>query len=112
MPLRPSRPPSIRTQREAVLLSLLTHEECYGLELRSRYQNWTTERLPLGALYTTLQRIEDKGFIKSRMGESIAPRGGNRRRYFSITGKGEKALDEFLQRARRVVPSPRRGALS
>ncbi len=83
------------TQREAVILSILINGEKYGREIRNEYEQRTVRKMPLGSLYTTLSRIETYGFVKSRMGESTHERGGNRRKYFAITGLGQTALDSF-----------------
>ena len=86
------------TQREAFILQLLLEGEKYGLDLRDAYQTASGQRMPLGSLYTSLDRMQQKGFIKSRWGESTGPRGGNRRKYFKTTGLGSKALDRFRAR--------------
>lgn len=83
------------SQREAAILSILINGERYGREIRSEYEERTNRRLPLGALYVTLSRMEDSGLVESRMGESVHERGGNRRKYFKMTGLGERALAAF-----------------
>ena len=88
-----SSPP---TNREAVILDLLVSGEKYGRELNREYANRTGKGMPAGSLYTTLQRMEDKGFIRSRHGEPVPERGGHPRRYFRITGAGHDAL-HFVQ---------------
>ncbi len=83
------------SQRQAVILSILINGEKYGREIRNEYEKHTRRKMPLGSLYTTLSRMETYGFIKSRMGESIHARGGNRRKYFKMTGAGQQALNAF-----------------
>ena len=95
------------SNREAGILTLLKNgDRMYGRELRREYEEAFEEELPYGSLYTTLMRLEEKGFIKSKWGESAHERGGNRRKYYKITAPGKKALDDFtargLQRARRI----------
>ena len=51
--------------------------------------------MPLGSLYVTLDRMVDKGFLRSRVGESVAARGGNRRKYYRIQASGYAALSQF-----------------
>lgn len=48
----------------------------------------------IGAIYATLDRLESKGLVKSRQGEATAERGGRAKKYFEITGAGNKALDD------------------
>jgi DNA-binding PadR family transcriptional regulator len=83
------------SQREAAILSILINGEKYGREIRNEYEERTGRSLPLGALYVTLSRMEDGGLVNSRMGESVHERGGNRRKYFKMTGLGEHALSAF-----------------
>src|SRR5438046_1007869 len=49
-------------------------------------------RIARGALYTALERLEIKGFVRSRMGEPLPERGGRARRYFTVTAAGLRAL--------------------
>jgi DNA-binding PadR family transcriptional regulator len=81
-------------QREAEILMILVSGEKYGRAIRDEVQKRTNRAMPLGSLYTTLDRLEDKGFINSWMGESEHDRGGNRRKYYRITASGRRSLDE------------------
>lgn len=81
--------------REAVILSILINGERYGREIRNEYEKRTEKKMPLGSLYTTLTRMENYGFVDSRLGESCHERGGNRRKYFKMTGLGERALNAY-----------------
>ncbi|MEL6330206.1 MAG: helix-turn-helix transcriptional regulator [Planctomycetota bacterium] len=91
----PSKPPS---DREAVILQILSTGGLrgrYGLEIRELYELQSNRGMPLGSLYTTLKRMEAKGYLASEMGESTHERGGNRRKYFRIEAPGIKALRAF-----------------
>lgn len=82
-------------QREALILGLLARKrELFSLEIRNQYTA-LFGRLPLGSLYTTMDRMEERGLVTSRMGEATLERGGQRRKYFRITAKGESALDAY-----------------
>ncbi len=87
--------PRTPTDREAVLLQALVAGEKYGLELRDAYEAGSGRRMPFGSLYTTLDRMESKGFVESRIGEASAETGGNRRRYFRLRAEGAKALERY-----------------
>jgi DNA-binding PadR family transcriptional regulator len=89
--------------REAVILSLLINGEKYGREIRDEYQRRTGEELPLGSLYTSLQRMNAKGFLKTRMGESAAERGGNRRKYYKLSANGHQAANAFEVRVNAIA---------
>ncbi len=58
--------------------------------------------MPLGSLYTTIDRMEQKGFVTSRLGAAGQERGGNRRKYFKLTGMGRQALQEYERSIRSV----------
>lgn len=83
------------TRREAMILQVLIPQDQYGLEIRSEVAKHEGKRMPLGSLYTTLDRMVDKGVLRSRFAESSHLRGGNRRKYFAITAKGRRALDAY-----------------
>lgn len=80
---------------EAGLLACLRNGELYGRDIRREYRRRVARAIPYGSLYTTLSRMEAKGLVKSRMGESVHSRGGNRRKYFEMTGRGVRALDAW-----------------
>jgi DNA-binding PadR family transcriptional regulator len=84
--------------REAVILSVLINGERYGREIRDEYEKCSGDPMPLGSLYTTLDRMEQKGYVASRLSDRSYRRGGNRRRYFRITADGSSALDALAVR--------------
>lgn len=76
-----------------VLLALLRlGEQAYGVTIRQEIEECTGRDVSIGAVYSTLTRLEGKGFVDSRMGDPTPERGGRSKRYFSITAKGTKAL--------------------
>lgn len=81
--------------RELHIMSILLNGERFGRQVNLEYEKLTGKRMPIGSLYTTLDRMQDKGYIKSREGEPNPEYGGNRRRFFSLTGKGQRAFDEI-----------------
>lgn len=85
------------SQREETLLTVVLCRELYGLEIIKAVKEATEGKLKIGfgSLYPTLHKLEKKGFVKARWGdETPEERGGARRRYYKITGVGEKALKE------------------
>ena len=82
---------------EAVLLGCLLRlgTEAYGVPIRRAAEEVTGQPLTVGALYTTLDRMETKGFVSSRVGEATPERGGRAKRYFKIEGAGEQAYYEW-----------------
>ncbi len=77
------------------------------MEIRDEVEKRTGKPIPLGSLYVTLDRMESAGFVTSRLGESSHDRGGNRRRYFKLTGKGIKAYNDGVQAI--SLPATREG---
>jgi DNA-binding PadR family transcriptional regulator len=88
------------TDRQAEILSLLVSGPRYGLQIA---EGWEREhpgqRFPLGGLYTTMARMEESGLVTSKLGEATSERGGNRRKYFKITGVGQESLRDYSRRA-------------
>jgi DNA-binding PadR family transcriptional regulator len=83
------------TNREAVILDILTNGERAGRDIRNEYESRTNTKLPLGSLYTTLTRMETSGFVESRTGDTKPERRGFPRKFFSINGRGERALSAY-----------------
>ena len=83
------------TNREAVILDILTNGERAGRDIRDEYEARTDTRMPLGSLYATLTRMETTGFVESRTGDTKSERRGYPRKFFSITGTGERALNAY-----------------
>jgi PadR family transcriptional regulator, regulatory protein PadR len=76
-------------------------EDGYAVTIREALERQTAEPVARGALYTTLARLEDKGLVRSRMGEPLPVRGGKARRFYALTAAGESALQSA--RARSVL---------
>ena len=62
----------------------------------------TERRCSIGALYTTLDRLETKGFVKTWMGDSTPQRGGRAKRMVCVTAKGIRAASAFYLAVTRV----------
>jgi DNA-binding PadR family transcriptional regulator len=78
-----------------VLLAVLRlRGNAYGFAIQQEIQQRTGRTCSVGAIYTTLDRMEQKGFVSSKLGEPTAERGGRAKRYFQIEGAGQSALRE------------------
>ena len=83
---------------EVVLLAVAILEEgAYGVPITQEIEQRTGRVVGFNSVHTTLQRLEAKGYLSSLMGRATAARGGRRKRYFSITAAGGKALWEVRQ---------------
>lgn len=77
----------------AVLLAVVhLGDEAYAVPMRELIEDRTGRAVARGALYTALERLEAKGCLRSRMGDSTPERGGRARRYFTVTALGMRAL--------------------
>lgn len=67
--------------------------DAYGVSIHDRLSAAGVET-SLGAIYTSLERLERRGFVNSRLGEASPTRGGKRKRMFRATAQGRKALTQ------------------
>ena len=78
---------------QIVLLAILRlQDDAYAIPIREEIEAQTGRRVARGALYTALDRLEQKRCLRSRMSEPLAERGGRSRRYFTVTAAGTAAL--------------------
>ena len=88
---------------EFVLLALVRlRENGYGVTVRREIAERTSRDVSIGAVYTTLERLERKGYVSSWMGEPTPKRGGRAKRYFKIEAPGAEALSEITKAAARL----------
>jgi len=77
-------------------------EGAYGVTIREEIEDATGRQCSLGALYTTIERLESKGLVKTSMGDPTPQRGGRPKRMVRITPKGVQAASEFYNAVMRV----------
>src|SRR4051794_10875635 len=77
-------------------------EEAYGAAIRQEMEHTTGRRCSLGALYTTLDRLETKGLLKTWMGEATPQRGGRAKRMVQVTAKGIQEARAFYNAVAQV----------
>ena|SRR5215204_6105151 len=78
---------------QIVLLAILRlGEDTYGVPIRLEIERRTGRALTVGALYRTLDRLEDKGYVSSAFSDPTPARGGRSKRYFTIRPLGLQAL--------------------
>jgi DNA-binding PadR family transcriptional regulator len=78
---------------QLVLLAVLRlGANAYGATIRREIETRTGRELSISAVYTTLQRLEQKGLVRSRIGEPLPERGGRRRKYVELLPAGARAL--------------------
>lgn len=77
-------------------------ENAYGAAIRQDLQATTGRQCSLGALYTTLDRLEQKGFVRTWMGEPSPERGGRAKKMVRVTAKGVREAQVFYEAVMRV----------
>lgn len=70
-------------------------ENAYGAAIREEIEARTGRKCSIGALYTTIERLEQKGLLKTWMGEATSQRGGRAKRMVRVTPKGVHAAQDF-----------------
>jgi len=79
---------------QIVLLAVLRlGEEAYGMRVRREIHLRTGRDVTIGAVYTTLERLEAKGMVASALGEATEERGGRAKRFFRVTADAIEALN-------------------
>ncbi|GAB3268113.1 hypothetical protein GCM10027347_37400 [Larkinella harenae] len=81
---------------ELVLLAVaMLNGQAYGVAILDAIEKQTGRTVSLSAIHATLQRLEEKGYLNSEMGGATAERGGRRKRFFTVTVGGTRALQEI-----------------
>ena len=91
---------------EVVLLSVAArYGEAYGVSIKLHIEAHCERRVSIGALRTTLSRLEKKGFLDSKLGEATSVRGGKRKRFYTVTPLGKQALDQIREERKKLWQS-------
>lgn len=89
---------------QLVLLAILRlGSNAYGMTIRREIEDRARRPVSIGAVYLTLERLETKSFVKSKLGEATPDRGGRAKRYFSVNAPGKAALNRSLDAVRRMT---------
>jgi PadR family transcriptional regulator, regulatory protein PadR len=89
---------------QLLLTAILTlHEDAYGVSIHARAAELARPKeISLGAVYVTLDRLEDKGLVKSTLSDPTPERGGRAKRCYQLEALGERALQESAATAKRI----------
>jgi DNA-binding PadR family transcriptional regulator len=77
-------------------------EDAYGAAIRQELETAIGRKCSIGALYTTIDRLETKGLVNTWMGEATPQRGGRAKRMVRVTPKGAEAAKHFYDSITRV----------
>jgi DNA-binding PadR family transcriptional regulator len=87
----------------AILLTVARlGEDAYGLGIRRDVSARLNRDYSVGAVYTTLERLEEKGLVRSYKTEPLPTRGGRSRRQFKVTASGQRAIRQAERVANQV----------
>ncbi len=75
-----------------MLLVGILGKEAYAFRIAGEFKSQTGRAVSIGAVHSTLTRLDGKGFLSSEVGGATAARGGRRKRIYSITAYGQKIL--------------------
>jgi PadR family transcriptional regulator PadR len=98
----------------AMLAVLRLGDNAYGVPIAREIEEQTKREVKLGSVYAALERLEEKGFVVSELGEPTRERGGRAKRYFRVTRQGMRRVRETQQtliRLWRGVPELEGGRL-
>ncbi len=81
---------------EHIVLLAVLHlgSNAYGVTIWEEIEKRTERTVMIGAVYATLDRLETKRYVSSRRGDPTPERGGRAKRFFKITARGAKALEQ------------------
>jgi PadR family transcriptional regulator, regulatory protein PadR len=78
---------------EIVMLTVaILHGEAYGVAIIEEIETRLKRSVSIGSLQVVLKRLEDKGLLKSELGEATSVRGGKRKRFYTVTNVGKETL--------------------
>ncbi|MDE3196025.1 MAG: PadR family transcriptional regulator [Acidobacteriota bacterium] len=102
-----ARTDSLGQFEQIVLAAILSlKDDAYGVTIHGKVEELSHPRtVSPGAIYVTLDRLEDKGLVRSWLSEPIAERGGRSKRCYRLEALGERALEESAVTAKRIWDS-------
>ena len=99
-----SRQNLLGPHEQLILLAILRiGEDAYGMTIRREVEQRSRRDISIGAVYTTLERLQRKGYVRSYLGSVTAERGGRAKRHYRITARGERALKESHEALRSMT---------
>jgi PadR family transcriptional regulator, regulatory protein PadR len=83
---------------ELILLTVgVLNDDANAVAITKEIEKQADRSVNISAAHKSLYRLEEKGMLKSRLGEPESKRGGKRKRIFSLTAYGKKALEESME---------------
>jgi PadR family transcriptional regulator PadR len=98
------KPDSLGQFEQLVMTAILSlREDAYGVTIHAKVEDLARPKaVALGAIYVTLDRLEDKGMVSSWLTDPTPERGGRAKRCYRLEALGERALEESAATAKRI----------
>ena len=98
------RMPVLGEFEQLVLLALVRQgRDAYGASVSLEIEQQTGRPVSVSAVHTTLDRLEEKGFVRSRLGDPTPQRGGKRKRHYIVQPVGLRTLQSSIRALRRMT---------
>jgi DNA-binding PadR family transcriptional regulator len=89
---------------QLVLLAIVREgSDAYGVTIRGAIVTQSRRDVSLAAVYKTLTRLEEKGFVVTQLGDPTPERGGRRKRYYTLTAAGGRSLRQSVEVLQRMA---------
>lgn len=89
--------------QELVMLTVgMLYDDAYGVSIKDEIEKQSGRKVTLSTIHAALNRLEDKGYLNSRMGGATEERGGRPKRLFRVTAYGKQVLEESRQMRNRM----------
>ena len=99
-----SPPPYLGEFELLLLLAVLRlGDDAYGVTIRDELERETSRELTVGAIYKTLGRLQQKGYVCVRIGDPTPQRGGRRKKFYRVEPLGSRALKQSVADLRRLT---------
>lgn len=97
-------PPTLGDFEQLTMLAVLRLEDdAYGAAIQREMEAQTGRVVSINAVYTTLDRLETKGLLRSWVGEPTAERGGRRKKHYAVQPSGMAAIGQAYRAFRRMA---------
>jgi PadR family transcriptional regulator, regulatory protein PadR len=80
-----------------LIVGILGDEDAYAFSISKAFEQRTGREISIGAVHSTLDRLETKGFVKSTLKNASSQRGDRKKRIFSITALGKRVLRDSME---------------
>lgn len=95
---------NLKENEQVVMIAIMRKNgEAYGVSIFEDLEKRLGREVPMATIYATLEKLEMRGFVRSRKGEATAERGGRAKMYFELTGTGQKALNASVSGFKRLI---------